>query len=283
MAKKDIDLKPTEGMVKAAQRGLDLRKEHGRGGTEVGVARARDIVNRKNLSPDTVKRMFSFFSRHGAQKTKGWKPGEEGYPSAQFIAWLLWGGDPGFSWSKRKRDELERASKNESVTYVENLKLKNSVLLFSSELWDHFGSFDEMSEMFFETMFMDDEEIEAFVSELSKEEMEEQIANWAAEMVDDDFNNEQERIFDVLDGAYESFRIYEMLNSWQQKPITTKTKVDSIRLYYERLINEYRDINAVRAFLKNGKLIMEIVHHDATDVFEVIAQNNGRPVKIVVD
>jgi hypothetical protein len=36
--------KPTDSMKKAAQRGLDLRKEYGRGGTAVGIARARDIV-----------------------------------------------------------------------------------------------------------------------------------------------------------------------------------------------------------------------------------------------
>ena len=38
----DINFKPTEAMANAAERGLRLRKEHGRGGTEVGVARARD-------------------------------------------------------------------------------------------------------------------------------------------------------------------------------------------------------------------------------------------------
>jgi len=37
----DIDLKPTEGMLAEARRGLDWRKEYGRGGTEVGVARHR--------------------------------------------------------------------------------------------------------------------------------------------------------------------------------------------------------------------------------------------------
>ena len=58
----EINTIPTEGMVEEAIRGLEWRKEHGRGGTEVGVARARDIKNRKELSPDTIKRMFSFFS-----------------------------------------------------------------------------------------------------------------------------------------------------------------------------------------------------------------------------
>jgi len=50
---------PTKGMVEEALKGLEWRREYGRGGTEVGVARARDISNKKNLSLDTVKRMKS--------------------------------------------------------------------------------------------------------------------------------------------------------------------------------------------------------------------------------
>jgi hypothetical protein len=64
----DLDLKPTESMASNARRGLELRKEYGRGGTAVGVARARDISNRTNLSPQTVQRMFSYFSRHEVDK-----------------------------------------------------------------------------------------------------------------------------------------------------------------------------------------------------------------------
>ena len=104
----DIDLKPTEGMVAEAKRGLDWRKEHGRGGTEVGVARARDIINGRELSPSTVRRMYSFFSRHEVDKKgKGFDKGEEGYPSAGRIAWALWGGDAGFSFSKAKVKTLD--------------------------------------------------------------------------------------------------------------------------------------------------------------------------------
>ena len=94
--------KPTQGMKAAAQRGLDFRREHGRGGTAVGIARARDIVNGKNLSADTVKRMHSFFSRHEVnKKAEGFRPGEKGYPSNSKIANLLWGGSEGQSWSAR--------------------------------------------------------------------------------------------------------------------------------------------------------------------------------------
>lgn len=106
---KDIDKKPSKGMVEEAKKGLKWRKEYGRGGTAVGVARARDIANGKNLSISTIKRMYSFFSRHekATKRGKGFKIGEDGFPSAGRIAWALWGGDAGFSWSKKKVAEIE--------------------------------------------------------------------------------------------------------------------------------------------------------------------------------
>ena len=42
---KDINTTPTDAMKAEARRGLEWRKEFKRGGTEVGVARARDISN----------------------------------------------------------------------------------------------------------------------------------------------------------------------------------------------------------------------------------------------
>lgn len=106
----DIDMKPTAGMVSEAEKGLEWRREHGRGGTAVGVARARDIANGKNLSESTIKRMYSFFSRHqkSTKGGKGFKPDQEGFPSGGRIAWALWGGDAGFSWSKKKVEEIKR-------------------------------------------------------------------------------------------------------------------------------------------------------------------------------
>ena len=101
MAKKRkmASFKPTSGMQNEARKGLDWRREHGRGGTSVGIARARDIVSGKNLSESTVKRMFSFFSRHEVdKKAQGFRPGEKGYPSNGRIAWALWGGNAGFTW-----------------------------------------------------------------------------------------------------------------------------------------------------------------------------------------
>jgi HK97 family phage portal protein len=122
----DVDLEPTEEMAALAERGLKLREEYGRGGTEVGVARARDIKNRANLSPETVGRMANFFGRHRVDlDAPAADPGHEDYPSAGVIAWLLWGGDPadpdgaGAAWAERKMDELERAEEKGEAEHEE--------------------------------------------------------------------------------------------------------------------------------------------------------------------
>ena len=99
---------PNEAMRKEAQRGLDWRREFGRGGTEVGIARARDISNGENLSMNTVRRMASYFSRHEVDKeAEGFRPGEDGYPSNGRIAWALWGGDAGRSWANKQISDDE--------------------------------------------------------------------------------------------------------------------------------------------------------------------------------
>lgn len=117
--------KPTDGMVEEAQKGLDWRSEFGRGGTEVGIARARDIVNRRDLSGSTVRRMKSFFARHEVDKqAEGFRPGEEGYPSNGRIAWALWGGDAGQSFANKYADErsmdLERPYPNEHAARLKD-------------------------------------------------------------------------------------------------------------------------------------------------------------------
>jgi lambda family phage portal protein len=89
--------RPPQAARAAARRGLELRREYGRGGTAVGVARARDIANGRALSLDTIGRMVSFFARHSAYKnTHGENP-----PSNAEIAWLLWGGNAGEAWANR--------------------------------------------------------------------------------------------------------------------------------------------------------------------------------------
>jgi hypothetical protein len=107
----------TSNMKAAARRALAWHKDGKRGGTIVGLTRANQIVNGEALSESTIKRMFSFFSRHEVdKKATGFNSGEEGYPSPGRVAWDLWGGDAGFSWSKKlvaqmERNKLKKSSK----------------------------------------------------------------------------------------------------------------------------------------------------------------------------
>ena len=112
----DMDFQPPEGAREEAERGLEWRREYGRGGTEVGVARARDISNGANLSPDTVRRMVSYFARHAVdEQGEGWRPGEDGFPSAGRIAWALWGGDPGRTWAESMAERMDIRDREGSI------------------------------------------------------------------------------------------------------------------------------------------------------------------------
>jgi HK97 family phage prohead protease len=114
----EIDLTPTDGMAKEAQKALDWRKEGYDGGTPVGLARARQLVNKQELSPSTVRRMHSFFSRHEVDKQgEGFSPGEPGFPSNGRVAWALWGGDPGQTWARAKTATLDRLE-GKSIDYT---------------------------------------------------------------------------------------------------------------------------------------------------------------------
>ena len=105
---------PTSGMKSAARRALRW-KEEGKAkgaGTPVGWGRATDIVAGRGLSLDTVKRMYSFFSRHEVDK-KGKDFYNTSNPSNGRIMWDAWGGDAGFSWSRaiveREKRKAEKA------------------------------------------------------------------------------------------------------------------------------------------------------------------------------
>jgi hypothetical protein len=96
-------------MRSAAEQGLKYRREFGRGGTPVGIARARDIKNGKTLSPSTVRRMKAFFDRHEVNRVPPSQEKEsDGGPTSGWIAWLLWGGDAGRSWAEAKVRQLNQ-------------------------------------------------------------------------------------------------------------------------------------------------------------------------------
>lgn len=105
---KAVDLSVTDAMVVAARRGIEWRRQFGRGGTAVGIETARQIINNRRLTPERWVRMYSFFSRHEVDKNaEGFNSGEKGFPSNGRIAWDLWGGDAGYSRSTSIRNQLQ--------------------------------------------------------------------------------------------------------------------------------------------------------------------------------
>lgn len=92
---------PNDGMKSAARRALKWKAD-GKAtgaGTPVGWGRASDLVAGRAMSLSTVKRIYSFFSRHEVDK-KGKDFNNTGNPSNGRIMWDAWGGDAGFAWSR---------------------------------------------------------------------------------------------------------------------------------------------------------------------------------------
>jgi len=116
--------KPTAGMQSAARRAIKL-KEQGKAkgaGTAVGWTRAGQLSRGESLSLSTVKRMYSYFSRHEVDKQgKDWDNSEN--PSNGKIMWLAWGGDAGFSWSRKIVEREKNMKKSLDVQeIVEEIK-----------------------------------------------------------------------------------------------------------------------------------------------------------------
>ena len=118
-----IKFKPPVSLAKQAQAGLDMRarqSESNKCCTPVGLARARQLINRQELTPSTVKRMKSFFDRHEVdKKSDSWKNGD----SKAEQAWKIWGGDTGYRWAKKivaQMDKEDSAKEKESFT-VDNI------------------------------------------------------------------------------------------------------------------------------------------------------------------
>ena len=129
----DLNFTIPKGAKEEAKRGLEWRKEFGRGGTSVGINSARYILNNTTAGAEKVRHIAKYFPRHEVDKrAEGWRPGEKGYPSNGRIAWALWGGEAGKSWSQKlvramnKRDE-------KAETALELIKRRNKL---REDNWD---------------------------------------------------------------------------------------------------------------------------------------------------
>lgn len=120
-----IDFTPPQGVRDAAIRALKKRAEQPpskRGMTAVGIARARDLSNGVTLSPDTIKRMVAYFTRHEVDKQGStWQEYGKGRQ-----AWDGWGGDAGYTWAKKILAQMERADEKEKALSESTLQTSNS-------------------------------------------------------------------------------------------------------------------------------------------------------------
>ena len=124
MKTKDQSFTVPKKVRENAKQGLELRREHGRGGLSTqeageqgigsGVARARDLIE-GSVSYETVKRMLAFFRRHSA-----FKEYHKDKTSAAWISWMIWGGDAGFRWARDIVREVEGIKKG---SLLEAMKL----------------------------------------------------------------------------------------------------------------------------------------------------------------
>jgi hypothetical protein len=114
---------PSSAMVANAKRALDVRDSKPasqRGMTSVGIARARDIINKRALSEDTVRRMKAYFDRHAVDKQgETWDEQGKGWQ-----AWNGWGGDAGQTWANAI---VERLNRRENSAGTERTELRSPV------------------------------------------------------------------------------------------------------------------------------------------------------------
>jgi capsid protein len=98
---------PTVAIADNAKRALEVRDKKPasqRGMTSVGIARARDLMNRRPLSEETVRRMKAYFDRHESDKNgETWDEQGKGWQ-----AWMGWGGDEGYSWATAIVERLNK-------------------------------------------------------------------------------------------------------------------------------------------------------------------------------
>lgn len=119
-----IDFTPPQGVRDAAIRALKKRAEQPpskRGMTAVGIARARDLSNGVTLSPETIKRMVAYFTRHEVDKQGStWEEYGKGRQ-----AWDGWGGDAGYTWAKKVLSQMERADEKEKALSETSMQASN--------------------------------------------------------------------------------------------------------------------------------------------------------------
>lgn len=114
----NIDFTIPEKVKRNAQKGLDLHKQFNLG-TPVSLANARYLVSNDKSSPEKIKNIFKYFSKHKSDDL-----GDKNNPNKNYISNLLWGSKDAYFWSQRILDQINEKDESK-MSYFEEDNLKN--------------------------------------------------------------------------------------------------------------------------------------------------------------
>jgi len=151
-----IDFIPPKSVAIEAVKGLKYRElAGGKGGLSVeqakaegvgsGVQRAVNLKNRDKLASETVKRMKALFDRHQKNKIINPKYKNEPWKDRGYVAWLIWGGDAGYSWAKKIVEQMEKAdlkSKKARVIvayFINSSEISHPAILTWNEIKNYYN------------------------------------------------------------------------------------------------------------------------------------------------
>lgn len=117
-----------EGVANNAKKGIELNEKiNNKCATDVGKIRATQLAQKKNISIETIKRMYSYLSRAEDQYRKN----ESDSEACANISYLLWGGLAALGWSRNKLRQLGELEL-ETVVVDDNFAIIDDRLAYSS-------------------------------------------------------------------------------------------------------------------------------------------------------
>lgn len=123
-----------------AKNALDWAEKNGWGdcGTDVGKQRANQLAKGEAVSIDTIKRMYSFLSRHeeNANKSKGYGDG------CGQLMYDAWGGKAALRWAESKINQVEKKQNLSQVTVEDIIISEFSQVGESTEFYNIIESRD---------------------------------------------------------------------------------------------------------------------------------------------
>ena len=135
-------LTPPQGVREALRRGLELHEAgaSGDGLQPETVAWARRMASGEPASREKIIKMRAWHARHAVDKRPGW----DNPPTPGYVAFLLWGGEPGRVWSNKVAEMIDREEAGKAMKTID----RKSVRISDGDLSDEAGVFTGYASIF---------------------------------------------------------------------------------------------------------------------------------------